>query len=292
MDGSRASLAPRAALLSIIDSCSVGCRFCFRADKTATVMTPKDFSRTLSRLTDLGVKAVTLTGGEPLEHPVLLDLLCLSEPFPMALSIITSGKSTNALPTLKKAVQWLNGVTISADSLGAQRVGHVDRKPGGAFQLARALAPLQCTVHILAHQLTDEELEEWAVELRGSPHISIEISPLQLSESDRIRSGLSVSRCLDIVEEDISKIASALNVGEQFFARRALLVERLQRTSTESCRSSRLFVSARGELRRCPYEKQASVSIYDSRDKIKSILASKWANASATVEPRCVGVCH
>lgn len=292
MDRSRTPLAPRTALLSIIDRCSVGCRFCFRADKTGTIMTPKDFSRTLSRLTDLGVKAVTLTGGEPLEHPALLDLLRLSEPFPLAISMITSGISACALETLKMASRWMNGVTISADSLEAQRIGRVSRTPEGAFLLARALAPLQCTIHILIHKLDRKELEAWSRELKRSPNVSIEISPLQLADADRIRSGLTISRYVEIIEQDTLRVASVLDIGPQFLAKRTLLVERLTGTSTESCRSTRLFISAKGELRRCPYEKQVTSSVYDSRDQIKSFLLGKQASVPEGTEPRCVGVCH
>lgn len=255
-------------------------------------MTGKDFSRTLSRLTELGVKAVVLTGGEPLEHPTLFELLRLSEPFPLALSMITSGRVNRSLSTLKRARPWLDGLTISADSLGTQHIGKVERTPEWAFRLARALAPLRCIVHIVVHRLSSSELETWARELKDAPYISVEVSALQLDEGGRIRNGLSQAQCAEIIEADSLLVAEVLGASPQFFTKRDLLVQRLMNVASDSCRSSRLFVSASGELRRCPYDKDAGASIYDSRDQIRALLRQKWSGVERATDPRCVGVCH
>jgi molybdenum cofactor biosynthesis enzyme MoaA len=282
----------RTGLVSIIESCSVGCRFCFRADKSAAVMSPELFSRTLSRLHEVGVEAITITGGEPLEHPYLCDLLQVSEAFPISISLITSASIPQSRFLIGKVAHLLDGVTVSADSAGAARLGGVDRRVSNALDCLRTIPMTESALHIAMFQLTEAEVIQWTQYSRESPAIAMEFSPLQLDPRLYIVSGLTLDRYLAIRKSDIELISRYFAMPESFWQKQEQLNDRtLVANNHAICQSRRVFVNAVGELRRCPYDKKTSTSVLAPRSEIQSFFES-WQGNVGQLDTRCVGICH
>lgn len=76
------------------------------------------FRRALSRIHEIGVRRICITGGEPTEHPSFLELVRSAHQFGLSPSLVTSAPSTDALRLVAGVGKLLAHLTLSVDSLG------------------------------------------------------------------------------------------------------------------------------------------------------------------------------
>jgi MoaA/NifB/PqqE/SkfB family radical SAM enzyme len=66
---------PFHAQLVVIRRCNLSCGYCNEFDKTSDPVPKEVLKRRIDRLAELGTLALELTGGEPLLHPDLFELV-------------------------------------------------------------------------------------------------------------------------------------------------------------------------------------------------------------------------
>jgi radical S-adenosyl methionine domain-containing protein 2 len=99
----------------ITTKCNYNCRFCFakRLDKEI-----KDLRRSkeiLNSLKDLGIQKINFTGGEPLLHPLLLDLVKIAKGLDFTTSLGSNGYLLNR-EVIANLAPYLDWVGFSLDS--------------------------------------------------------------------------------------------------------------------------------------------------------------------------------
>ena len=80
----------RNAYLEIIENCNLKCSFCSRGDRKG-VYDKKVLKNIIKMYYDKGFKKLIFTGGEPLLHPDLDELISFAKPFGFELAIQTNG---------------------------------------------------------------------------------------------------------------------------------------------------------------------------------------------------------
>ena|SRR5579872_1471065 len=154
-------IAPRTVRVSLTDRCDLACVYCrpSRSDGYMDRRLDDEAWKTMVRgLVRAGVRRVRITGGEPLLHPRVVDLVA----FVAAQGVEDLALTTNAtvLDRLARPLRdaGLRRLTISLDSLSPERFWRITR--GG--RLERVLAGVEA-----ATQAGYEELKINTVVLRG-----------------------------------------------------------------------------------------------------------------------------
>jgi cyclic pyranopterin phosphate synthase len=154
-------LAPKAVRLSITDRCDLACVYCrpSRSDGYLEHRLDDEAWKSVVRaLVRSGVTRVRITGGEPLVHPRVVELVA----FIARLGVEDLALTTNAtrLEDLARPLReaGLRRLTVSLDSLSPERFGRITR--GG--KLERVLAGIEA-----ARDAGFEELKTNTVVLRG-----------------------------------------------------------------------------------------------------------------------------
>ena len=139
--------------VAVTDRCNLRCTYCMPSEGVAfknhdQILRYEQIEAIVRAATELGVRKVRLTGGEPLVRKGIEDLVAMLSPLPglEELCLTTNGTRLAALaPKLKAA--GLGRVNISIDSLDPGKYAAITR--GG--DLAQALAGVDAA---LAHGLT------------------------------------------------------------------------------------------------------------------------------------------
>jgi cyclic pyranopterin phosphate synthase len=159
--GAAPSLEPRTVRVSLTDRCDLACVYCrpSRSDGYLEKRLDDDAWKVMVRaLVQAGVRRVRITGGEPLLHPRVVDLVA----FVASLGVEDLALTTNAtrLEALARPLReaGLRRVTVSLDSLVPERFWRITR--GG--RLDRVLAGIDA-----ARAAGFEELKTNTVVLRG-----------------------------------------------------------------------------------------------------------------------------
>jgi len=162
--------ALRTLRLSVTDRCNLRCHYCMPEPEYAWL--PRDLllrfeeaTRLVRVLTGLGVRAVRLTGGEPLLRHGLPDLVASLAAQPLAdLALTTNGLLLERLAEpLKRA--GLKRLTVSLDTLAADRFraltgqGGLSRVVGGIRAAARCFGGVKIDAVIL-RGVNDDELAD------------------------------------------------------------------------------------------------------------------------------------
>jgi cyclic pyranopterin phosphate synthase len=186
---------PRTVRLSLTDRCDLACVYCrpSRNDGYLEQRLDDEAWRTMVRaLVDAGVRRVRLTGGEPLLHPRVVDLVA----FVASLGVEDLALTTNAtrLEALARPLRQagLRRLTISIDSLIHERFWRITR--GG--RLERVLAGVDAAVSagfdelktntVVLRDDNDDELPaivEWAWSLGIVPRF---IEVMRVGEGARL----------------------------------------------------------------------------------------------------------
>ncbi|MEU3499216.1 radical SAM protein [Streptomyces hundungensis] len=280
----------RTAMISTAGHCKVACGFCFRANRAHGFLGIATYTRTLSRLKEAGVEGVCLSGGEPTHHPQLRQLVRLARQFGMAVSMVTSARTVAEVITLSKVAHLLTNVTVSADSEGAMLLGRTTRTAASGLDALRAISTETRILHVTCWDMRDEECRDLA-DLVSKAGVEVQFSPVVLDERALRRAGNSVQDYLVQQRLDADVLGRYFHLSARY---RAYLDElrdlqfRGDGGERRSCRSATAYVTADGDIRRCPYG-QASVSAHAPRAVIAQFLTSP---AQDRVSPDCAAICR
>jgi cyclic pyranopterin phosphate synthase len=179
--------------ISVTDKCNLRCVYCMPVEglpwlKREELLTYEEIAGIVAELAPLGLERVRITGGEPLVRKDLPSLVAQIAAVP---GIRDIALSTNAVLLAQHAAALrdagLDRVNVSLDSLRAERVDAIARRPGS---YARIMAGLDAAV---AHDFTpiklnvvvmrgrnDDELEDFArITLEKPWHVRfIELMPV------------------------------------------------------------------------------------------------------------------
>jgi cyclic pyranopterin phosphate synthase len=179
--------------ISLTDLCSLRCTYCMPAEglpwlAKAARLDDDEFLRLASLFVELGVTSVRLTGGEPLVHPTLPDVvarLAALRPRP-EISLTTNGVTLDRYAR-KLADSGLDRINVSVDTLNRERFAALtrrDRLPSVLAGVAAAadagLAPVKINAVLVRGSNLDEapELLEWALchgyQLRFIEHMPLD----------------------------------------------------------------------------------------------------------------------
>jgi cyclic pyranopterin phosphate synthase len=178
--------------ISLTDLCSLRCTYCMPAEglpwlSKAERLSDDEFVRLAELFVRLGVRSIRLTGGEPLVHPTLPDVvsrLGALRPRP-ELSLTTNGVTLDRFAR-KLADAGLDRINVSIDTLDPARFAALtrrDRLPdvlaGVAAAADAGLAPIKVNSVLVRGSNLDEapELLRWALQ-RGFRLRFIEHMPL------------------------------------------------------------------------------------------------------------------
>lgn len=191
--------------VSVTDKCNLRCVYCMPEEglpwlKREQLLSYEEIAEIVRTMAGMGLKRVRITGGEPLVRRDLPDLVKMIAAVPQ---IDDLSLSTNAVLLEEQAealrdagIQRLN---VSLDSLRADRVDSISRRPGSFPKImagldaaeAAGFSPIKINVVLIRGQ-NDDEIEDFAAITRERPwHIRfIEMMPtganLELSEKQFI----------------------------------------------------------------------------------------------------------
>jgi cyclic pyranopterin phosphate synthase len=178
--------------VSVTDKCNLRCVYCMPLEgldwlKREEILTYEEIAEVVRTMAGMGLERVRITGGEPLIRRDLSDLVKMIADVPeiedLSLSTNTVLLADQAEALKQAGVQRLN---ISLDSLQADRVDAISRRPGSYSKIMEGLdaaeevgfAPLKINVVLIRGQ-NDDEIEDFARITRERPwHIRfIELMP-------------------------------------------------------------------------------------------------------------------
>jgi len=178
LDGRRRSI--NYLRLSITDRCDLRCRYCMPAEGVPCLPRDQRLSddeiMTLGRVAvGLGIRKIRITGGEPLLHPRVIELLTGLRSLPdlERLVLTTNGLRLAPLAADLRAA-GVEGVNISIDSLRPERYADITR--GG--QLARCLEGIEAALKhgfhtklnvVVMRGVNDDEVLDFASLAQNSP---------------------------------------------------------------------------------------------------------------------------
>ncbi|MCZ0990399.1 radical SAM protein [Streptomyces diastatochromogenes] len=278
----------RSALISTAGHCKIACGFCFRADRAHGFLDISTYARALSRLKEIGVEAICLTGGEPTHHPDLRQLLRLAHQFGIPVSIVTSARDPDDVDRLADIAHLLANVTVSADSAGAMELGRTTRSVSSAMATLEQVPTSVRVLHLTYWKLTARECQN-IYEHVDESGVQIQLSPVALDDTARQRAGRTFYDYLAQQREDADLLGRYFQLSPRFQEHLATLrAMQLYPERQPFCASAVLYVSASGEIRRCPYSR-SGVSVRAPRAEISSFL---HADPLDRTTAECAAICR
>ncbi len=278
----------RTALVSTAGHCRIACGFCFRADRSHGFLNLATYTRTLSRLREIGVEGICLTGGEPAHHPELRPLVRLAHQFGLPVSVVTSARDTEDVGRLAGLAHLLTNVTVSADSAGAMELGLTTRSVASAITTLRHVPAQRQVLHLTYWKLSDQECQAIS-QLTVAAGVEIQLSPVALDDAGRRRAGHTLHSYLDQQKADSDRLGRYFHLTPRFLEYvTALRAMHLRPQDRPLCSSASLYVSAGGDIRRCPYG-GTGVNVQAPRAEIAQFLD---ADPQDRITPECAAVCR
>lgn len=210
--------------ISVTDRCDFRCIYCMEEEMTfvprAQLLTLEELSYIGQAFTELGVRKIRITGGEPLVRRNVLQLFQNLGQLPglEELVLTTNGSQLPALAEKLKAA-GVKRINISLDSLDAEKFRRMTRVGNLGKVLAGIDAALQAGFErvkinsvILKHRNHDEiiGLVNFAID-KGIDITFIEEMPLgQIGTHDRAEAYYSS----DAIREDLSKVFTLIPTTE------------------------------------------------------------------------------
>jgi cyclic pyranopterin phosphate synthase len=262
-------LPPRSVRLSLTDRCDLACVYCRPSRSDGYMADRLDIGAWRSMVAGLiraGVRRVRLTGGEPLLHPRVVEMVG----YVTSLGVEDLALTTNAtrLAPIASALRaaGLRRITISLDSLDAARFERITR--GGSLQ--KVLAGIEAAVEarfdevkincvVLRDENEDElvEIARWAW-ARGITPRFIEVMPIGEGSkivADKLVTAAEMRSSLrDLIEDGAGQVDADRGPARYVRARhdprfRIGFITGTSDTFCDSC--DRLRVAADGTLRSC-----------------------------------------
>jgi len=183
--------------ISVTDRCNFRCRYCMPLEglpwlPKADILSYEEITEVVAQLSEMGLRRIRLTGGEPTIRPQLSTLVRMLRAVPTVEDIALSTNGVK-LPTLASelAAAGLDRVNISADSLQADRIVAIARRdlgfdPVRAAEAAQAagLAPIKLNVVVMRGMNDDEVVDFARLTVEHPWHVRfIELMPVGEMES-------------------------------------------------------------------------------------------------------------
>ncbi|MGK4005595.1 GTP 3',8-cyclase MoaA [Sorangium sp. So ce1036] len=261
--------APRSVRISVTDRCDFACTYCrpSRHDGYADGRLMTSAWRAMfEALRDAGIRRVRLTGGEPLLHPEIVDIVARLASLGFEDLALTTNASQLARLAAPLRDAGLHRLNISIDTLDPARFREVTR--GG--ELARVTAGIDAAVAagfspiklntVVLRGVNDDELERitlWAWERRMVPRF-LEVMPIaegaRLVRDHLVTAAEMRERLAEHLLPEEAVGEPGLGPARYVGARRdpSLRVGFITGTSDTFCEScDRLRVSSTGVLRPC-----------------------------------------
>ena len=178
--------------ISVTDKCNLRCVYCMPLEgldwlKRESLLSYEEIAHIVRVMAGMGLKRVRITGGEPLVRKDLHRLIRMVSEIP---EIEDISLSTNAVLLADQGEllcdAGVNRVNISLDSLRADRVDAIARRPNSFVRIMAGLEaaenlgfePLKINVVLIGGQ-NDDEIESFALITRDRPwHVRfIELMP-------------------------------------------------------------------------------------------------------------------
>lgn len=123
-------MIPFSATIEITDICNLGCVHCYRSAPSKTFWDLERFQNTLTELASMGTMHLTLTGGEPLCHPLFPDFLSIASQLGFVISVQTNATllSPTALDAIRSA--RISNLSISLYSIDEHIHDSITGVPG------------------------------------------------------------------------------------------------------------------------------------------------------------------
>lgn len=116
---------PVSVQIELTNICSTACRHCFRWQPTEIPKMEAGVARRLlDQLSDFGVRTISLSGGEPTQHPQFIELLAYAVQKQLAVGVLSNGVglSEQVLEAIHNNAQWLR---LSMDGSNSAVYGEV-----------------------------------------------------------------------------------------------------------------------------------------------------------------------
>jgi len=133
---------PLTANISITSRCALRCKYCevWKYQGKTQDLHPEQFGRILASAKNLGVRILTITGGEPLLHGELQRIIAISRKHQMRVHIITKGSLLTNDRAAELVRSGVNCIVLSLDTFDAEIYRYLT---GTSFESAeRALKSL------------------------------------------------------------------------------------------------------------------------------------------------------
>lgn len=255
--------------LSLTEACNFRCSYClpdgYRADGRPTFLEQDEIRRLLRAFSDLGMRKVRLTGGEPSLRKDLPEIIAIAAATPGVRKV---AMTTNGCLLLRKGRQWreagLTALNVSVDSLDAERfrtiTGHdrfqevidgVEMALGLGFDAVKLNA-------VLLRGLNDDALPSWLDFLRERD-VAVRFIELMRTgdnkayfERHHVRAQTLQRQLLDAgwgLVPRAPDAGPALEYAHPDYRGRIGVIAPYSRDFCAGC--NRLRVTARGDLRLC-----------------------------------------
>ncbi len=290
---------PRSARISITDRCDFACTYCRPskndgyAEKRLSV---EGWRTTIAGLVEAGVRRVRITGGEPLVHPHVVEIVRMISGFGVEDLALTTNASQLTRLAKPLAEAGLRRVNVSIDSLRADRFEAITR--GGALapvlagiEAAReaGLEPIKLNAVVL-RGVNDDELEalvEYAWARRLVPRF-LEVMPIaegaKLVHEHLVPVAEMRARLASLVEDEEPTTEPDRGPARYLRSRRdpSLRVGFISGTSDTYCATcDRLRVSSSGVLRPCLATDEgvdaSEAAEQGDAERVPDLLAEAWA---------------
>lgn len=193
------------------DKCNLRCVYCMPMEgldwlKRQSILSFEEIADIVRVMAPMGLRKVRFTGGEPL---VRKDLWKLVEMVAQVPEIEDISLSTNAILLAEQGQSLrdagIDRVNISLDSLKADRVDAISRRPGSFDRIMRGIEvaqeldfqPIKINVVVIGGQ-NDDEIEDFALMTKDKPW-SVRFIELMPTGSNLDLSAKSFVSCQDVL---------------------------------------------------------------------------------------------
>lgn len=263
--------------ISVTDRCNLRCVYCMPPEGVVSIPHEKilrneEIEHLVSIATDLGIRRIRLTGGEPLVRKGITDLV---HNLTAMEGIEEVALTTNGilLPKLALSLQQagLQRVNISVDTLKPARYQAITRLgslqdvwQGIKIALAQGFHPVKLNVVMMRGFNDDEIMDFVQLGLRFPVHVRfIELMPIGVSASWALEQYMSVAEIKKRIEDTMGKLQKVENFtggGPAYYYRIAGSqgnIGFISPISNHFCsQCNRLRLTAEGKLRTCLYNER------------------------------------